>query len=174
MRHPHAELQGESNRPTRSPLHLSDCTEVQSRGLVTADSFLLFKLWRSQFRSHGFQALHRFCDSRVNLRVPDTRYRHGRCHRAPGGKDADQKALPIRCNLRVPNATGSAQSASRSKRSRSEGCLPADGTPAAASPYLGIRHFPLAARRAGYILQVAAIDVTKCQDATLWRASTAE
>src|SRR5262249_2126949 len=48
--------------------------EIQSRSLFAADSFIPFKLWLSQFCSHGLQGLHRFCDSRVRLSVRHFRH----------------------------------------------------------------------------------------------------
>src|ERR1700752_3521626 len=45
------------------------CAEIQSGSILAADRFLPVKFWPSQFRSHGLQGLHRFCDPRVSLRM---------------------------------------------------------------------------------------------------------
>src|SRR5262249_6382805 len=50
------------------------CAEIQGRSILTADCFLPFKLWLSQFRSHGLQGRHGFCDPLVRLSVRHTRH----------------------------------------------------------------------------------------------------
>src|SRR5262245_14635489 len=71
------------------------CAEIQSRSLFAADGFITFELRRSQFRSHGLQGLHGFCDPRVRLSVPDAWSSNGRCYEASSGKNADEQVLAI-------------------------------------------------------------------------------
>src|SRR5262249_44480938 len=50
------------------------CAEVQCRSILAADCFLPVELWLSQFRSHGLQGRHRFCNSRVRLSLRHIRH----------------------------------------------------------------------------------------------------
>src|SRR5262245_46048495 len=71
------------------------CAEMQSRSLFAADGFTTLEFRRSQFRSHGLQGFHGFCDPRVRLSVPDARSGNGRCYEASSGKNADEQVLAI-------------------------------------------------------------------------------
>src|SRR5262249_49557366 len=50
------------------------CAEVQCGSILATDRFLPFKLWLSQFRSHGLQGLHRSCDPGVRLSLRNIRH----------------------------------------------------------------------------------------------------
>src|SRR6185437_7974798 len=82
------------------------CAEIQSRSLLATDCFVPFELWRSQFRGHGLQRLHGFCDPRVCLSVADTRRQHSCCYETSSGENTDKSEISIHCGLPVQMRIG--------------------------------------------------------------------